>query len=107
GCGRGVEREAAALTKGDPGRGKDVITRHGCSSCHQIPGIGGTQGLVGPSLKGIANRSYVAGTLVNTPENMIRWIQNPQAVDQNTATPNLGLTAAAARDVAAYLYTLK
>jgi cytochrome c2 len=107
GCGRGVEREAAALTMGSPARGKDAINRHGCATCHQIPGIGGTQGLVGPPLKGIANRSYVAGTLVNAPENMTRWIQNPQAVDQKTAMPNLGLSEAEARDVAAYLYTLR
>jgi cytochrome c1 len=38
---------------------------------------------------------------------MIRWIQNPQAVDQKTAMPNLGVTDAEARDVAAYLYTLR
>ena len=45
--------------------------------------------------------------LQNTPDNMIRWIQNPQGVDDKTAMPNLGVTDADARDIASYLYTLK
>jgi cytochrome c1 len=38
---------------------------------------------------------------------MIRWIQNPPAVDEKTAMPNMGVTARDARDIAAYLYTLR
>jgi cytochrome c len=38
---------------------------------------------------------------------MVRWIQNPQTVDDKTAMPNLGVSARDARDIAAYLYTLK
>ncbi|HEX5080711.1 MAG TPA: c-type cytochrome [Blastocatellia bacterium] len=107
GCRRGFEREAAAMTGGDPARGKTAINRYGCAACHQIPGVSGPQGLVGPPLAGVASRVYIGGALGNTPANMIRWIQNPQAVDQKTAMPNLGVTDAEARDVAAYLYTLK
>jgi cytochrome c len=107
GCRRGIEREAEAMTGGDPARGKTAINRYGCAACHQIPGVSGAQGLVGPPLDGIARRSYIGGVLGNTPENMIRWIQNPQAVDQKTAMPNLGVTDAEARDIAAYLYTLR
>jgi cytochrome c len=107
GCRRGFEREAAAMTGGDPARGKTAINRYGCAACHQIPGVSGAQGLVGPPLDGVARRSYIGGVLGNTPENMIRWIQNPQAVDQKTAMPNLGVNDAEARDVAAYLYTMK
>lgn len=107
GCRRGIEREAAAMTGGDPARGKTAINRYGCVACHQIPGVSGAQGLVGPPLDGVARRSYIGGVLSNTPENMIRWIQNPQAVDQKTAMPNLGVTDAEARDIAAYLYTLR
>ena len=95
------------MTGGDPARGKTAINRYGCVACHQIPGVSGAQGLVGPPLDGVARRSYIGGVLSNTPENMIRWIQNPQAVDQKTAMPNLGVTEAEARDVAAYLYTLR
>jgi cytochrome c1 len=45
--------------------------------------------------------------LHNTPENMIRWIEDPQAVDSLTAMPTLGLSDREARDIAAYLYTLR
>jgi cytochrome c1 len=69
-----------------------------------IPGIPGASGQVGPPLAGIGGRSYIAGVLVNTPEDMIRWIVNPRAVDSLTAMPALGVTAAEARDIAAYLY---
>jgi cytochrome c1 len=50
---------------------------------------------------------YIAGVLPNTPENMIRWLQNPQAVDHLTVMPNMGITEADARDIAGYLYTLR
>jgi cytochrome c1 len=62
---------------------------------------------VGPNLQGIASRAYIAGVLPNTPDNMVRWIQNPQAVDEKTAMPNVGVSSRDARDIAAYLYTLK
>ena len=107
GCRRGVERDAAAMTGGDPARGKTAITRYGCAACHQIRGVIGAQGLVGPPLEGVARRAYIGGVLGNSPDNMIRWVQNPQAVDQKTAMPNLGVTDADARDIAAYLYTLR
>jgi cytochrome c len=107
GCQRGFEREAAAMTGGDPARGKATISRFGCVACHQIPGVSGAQGMVGPPLEGVARRSYIGGVLGNSPENMIRWVQNPQAIDQKTAMPNLGVTDADARDIAAYLYTLR
>jgi len=81
--------------------GHEGLRQH--SLCHQIPGVGGAQGLVGPPVGGVARRAYVGGVLSNSPENMIRWVQNPQAVDQKTAMPNLGVTDADARDIAAYL----
>jgi cytochrome c1 len=106
-CKREVERVAAAMTGGEPGIGKQVIQQYGCVSCHTIPGIPGAHALVGPSLEHIASRMYVAGVLPNTPENMLRWLQNPLAVDPLTAMPNLGVTEADARDIASYLYTLR
>jgi hypothetical protein len=37
---------------------------------------------------------------------MVRWLENPPAVDPPTAMPNLQLNRHDARDIAAYLYTL-
>jgi cytochrome c len=50
---------------------------------------------------------YVAGVLANTPDNLIQCIRNPPDVDPRTAMPNLGIGEPDARDIAAYLYTLK
>jgi cytochrome c len=62
---------------------------------------------VGPPLTMFARRAYIAGQLTNQPDNLIRWIQNPQAVEPGTAMPNLGVIPEIARDMAAYLYTLQ
>ena len=83
------------------------MRKYGCQSCHTIPGVVGADGLVGPPLAGIASRSYIAGVLPNAPANMLRWIQDPKLVDSLTAMPNVGVTPSDARNIAAYLYTLR
>jgi cytochrome c1 len=95
------------MTGGDPLRGRENIRGYGCTSCHTIPGIPEAEAQVGPPLTSIASRSYIAGVVTNTPENMVRWIRDPRAVDSLTVMPNLGVTDSDARDIAAYLYTLK
>ncbi len=88
-------------------RGAELIAEVGCGSCHHIPGIEGADGLVGPPLHHMANRTYIAGVLRNSPENMMRWIQNPQAVVPGNAMPDMGLTENQAADITAYLATLE
>jgi len=102
-----IERKAAEMTGGEPSRGRDVIRRYGCSTCHAIPGVEGARGQVGPSLEGIASRAYLAGKLPNSPANMIKWIREPQDVQPGTAMPELGVTEQDGKDIAAYLYTLR
>lgn len=95
------------MVGGNPDRGPLLIRAYGCGTCHTIAGVSGANGLVGPPLTGIAQRSYIAGVLPNAPENLVRWIENPKAVDSLTAMPVLGVSPADARDIAAYLYTLR
>lgn len=102
-----TEEAARLMTGGEPRRGRELIERNGCGSCHTIPGIAGANALVGPSLDRIASRTYIAGVLENSPENMLRWVENPPGVDPLTAMPNLRLSPSDVRDVAAYLYTLR
>ncbi len=97
--------EAAQVVGGDPERGALAFRRYGCGSCHTLGGVPGANGLVGPPLGGIGARTYIAGVLTNTPENLTRWIQSPQEVDSLTAMPDLGVGANEARDIAAWLYT--
>ena len=102
-----LERAASAMTGGDASRGRAAIQRYGCAACHTIPGVKGADALVGPSLEHVASRSYVGGVLPNTPDNLVRWVQDPPGVDPLTAMPKLGVTDGDARDIACYLYTLK
>ena len=104
----GVSAEqAASLTRGGRAeRGKVWIQEYGCGGCHQIPGIRGARGRVGPPLGEVATRLFIAGATPNQPTNLIAWIQDPPAIDSSTAMPNVGLSREQARDVAAYLYTL-
>ena len=50
---------------------------------------------------------YLAGRVPNTPDNITKWIQHPHAIDDKTAMPETGVTDQDARDIAAYLYTLR
>ena len=97
----------APRTGGVASRGATVIAQKGCGSCHTIPGIHCANGLVGPPLIYFSRRTMIAGELPNTAENLVRWVRSPQSVESGTAMPNLGLTYEDARDVAAYLYTLR
>lgn len=92
---------------GDPKAGVGIIIRQACGSCHQIPGVQQAIGLVGPPLGGIAARVYLAGHILNTPDNMITWLRFPQTVVPGNPMPDMGLDETEARDVAAYLYTMR
>ena len=92
---------------GDAERGRTALDGFGCGTCHVIPGVRGAVGAVGPPLSGFAQRAYIAGQLPNQPENLLRWVQDPQEVEPGTAMPDLGVGPAVARDMAAYLYTLR
>src|SRR4051794_3949912 len=103
GCQQEPTRSTAA--NGDPHRGAAAIYRYGCGSCHTIAKLRYAHGLVGPPLTNMNARMYVAGVLQNNPDNMVRWIRNPQGVDNKTAMPNLGVSTQDATDIAAYLYS--
>jgi cytochrome c2 len=92
---------------GDPESGRLLLRQYGCASCHSIPGVPGASGNVGPPLEGIAHRVYLGGVLPNTPENMSRWIREPQRFDPLTAMPDMQVPEDKARHMVAYLYRLR
>lgn len=104
GCGGPTD---GAVAGGNPAQGAALIARLGCGSCHVIPGIAGADGLVGPPLAKIGVRTIIAGLLPNTPENLEAWIENPQAVVPGNAMPNMEVNKDEAKDIVAYLYTLR
>jgi cytochrome c1 len=84
-----------------------VIEQKNCGACHTIPGIRRARGMVAPPLYWFSRRTFIAGQLPNTPANLVRWVQSPVSVEPRTAMPMVGLSDQEARDVAAYLYTLR
>jgi cytochrome c1 len=97
---------AREVPGGDAGRGRRLISAYGCGACHVVPGVAGARGLVGPPLTSFAHRAYLAGSLPNTPSNLVRWIQAPQSIRPGSAMPNLEVSEPDAHDIAAYLYAL-
>jgi cytochrome c2 len=103
---RGRTPRASTVDFGDAEAGKVAMRHYGCVGCHVIPGVRDAVGLVGPPLTKMGRRSYIAGELANTPENLVRWIMDPQGVEPGTAMPDLGVSRDDARNIAAYLERL-
>jgi len=98
--------QASFATDNTSARGKDLIGQYGCGTCHTIPGIDTANGRVGPPLAGIADRIFIAGRLQNSPENIAKWIADPQSISPGSAMPNMGVKPEDAREIADYLETL-
>ncbi len=98
---------SVASNREDRERGKVALQQYACVTCHVIPGVVAATNPVGPSLEGIATRSYLAGIVPNTRENMIRWLRSPQAIDPGSAMPDLSVSERDAQDIAAFLDTLR
>lgn len=92
---------------GDPAAGATAIEAYGCGACHAIPGVRGADSLVAPPLDGWGHRSFIAGAVANDFDNLVAWIQDPDTVEPGTAMPDVGVTDADARDIAAYLLDLR
>jgi cytochrome c len=102
----GDDAHRTTYAVGDAERGATLIEEKGCGACHTIPGVRRARGVVAPPLDRFALRSFIAGEVANTPDNLIRWLKEPRAIAPKTAMPAVGLTDDEARDVAAFLYEL-
>jgi len=96
---------AAANVQGDPVRGEAMFIQYGCGSCHALKNVRTATGMVGPPLDGVALRVIIGGHLANSPENMEKWIRDPQQVSPGTAMPDLNVGEGDARDITAFLYS--
>ncbi|MDB6044454.1 MAG: cytochrome c class [Gammaproteobacteria bacterium] len=99
GCGGGPDPARLAQAR--------TLIAADCAACHQVPGVSGAKGRVGPSLAGIAKQQIIAGHFANTPETLVSWIEHPQHMLPGNAMPEMGLSHEQARTIAAYLYTLE
>lgn len=97
-------QQAEAMTAGHVDAGRTATTRYGCGSCHVISGVAGANGKVGPDLTAVSERATIAGRLANQPDAMVSLLRHPQAAVPGGGMPEMGVTEADARDMAAFLY---
>jgi cytochrome c oxidase subunit 2 len=78
-----------------------------CTACHTVRGTE-ARGRAGPDLTHVGGReSLAAGLLPNTPENLARWIADPQALKPRVLMPTFPLPPGAVAALAAYLGSLR
>jgi cytochrome c oxidase subunit II len=78
---------APAPTNPTAQRGQQVFEANTCVACHTVQGTAAT-GRVGPDLSHVGDRATLAGgVLENTPDNLGRWIRDPQAVKSGALMP--------------------
>ena len=70
-------------------QGQQLFKTKGCAACHAVRGYAGGAPDK-PNLTNFGKRKYLAaGVLKNTPENLARWLRNPQAVKPGNYMPTL------------------
>ena len=75
------QQQPPSASSGDAKAGQQLFAQKGCVACHTIRGLPGAVGVIGPNLNDMKTRTTLAsGMLENTPENMARWIQDPQKI---------------------------
>jgi cytochrome c oxidase subunit 2 len=94
-------------TQGAAAAGQRVFESTACVNCHTISGTT-AKGLFGPDLTHLMSRQTLAsGMLSNTPENLRRWIADPQKIKEGALMPAFGLSESEQEAIVRYLLTLK
>jgi cytochrome c oxidase subunit 2 len=101
----GQRRPPAMPTSGPLGQGLDVFKSKTCISCHALGELGKA---VGPDLSHVGSRTTLgAGILTNTPDNLEKWLRDPQGVKPGILMPNVQLSKDEVQALVAYLESLK
>ena len=88
-------------------KGRQLVAAKGCVACHTFPDVKWPRGGLGPSLEGFGRQGLIAGRLPNQPGVLMQFVRNAPALVPGTAMPAIPMTDQEARDVTAYLLTLK
>jgi len=98
---------ASPPSAGGAAKGAEIFKEKNCVNCHSIAGLM-TKGHVAPDLTHVGSRTTLAaGTLPNTPENLAKWLENPDAVKKGVNMPQIGLEPDQIKDLVAFLEGLK
>jgi cytochrome c oxidase subunit 2 len=86
---------------GEAAVGEQLFMSMACVNCH-------VENPIGPDLTHFGSRETIGtGVLDNTPDNLAKWLRNPQAVKPGVHMPNLNLTDAEINALVAYLEASK
>jgi cytochrome c oxidase subunit II len=89
------------------GAGRTAFLAQSCVNCHRVRGTS-AQGSYGPDLTHLMSRQTLAsGMIENTPENLRRWVADPQQIKPGCLMPAFGLSDRQRNDVVGYLLTLR
>lgn len=92
---------------GTVSEGRKIFERVACINCHTVAGTP-ANGRFGPDLTHLMSRETIAsGAAPNTPENLRRWIENPNAIKPGCRMPPMGLNDQQLDAVTAYLVSLR
>ncbi|MGQ3095665.1 MAG: c-type cytochrome [Roseateles sp.] len=105
-CGGPPDR-TPTLGNADASRGRQLVADKGCVACHSFPDVRWPRGGLGPSLENFARQNLIAGRLPNQPGVLMQFVRDAPALVPGTAMPTTPMTDQEARDVTAYLLTLK
>ncbi|MHB1132291.1 MAG: cytochrome c oxidase subunit II [Chloroflexota bacterium] len=100
-------KPAVAPTTPEAQQGQQLFNQRGCANCHALAGTA-ARGVIGPNLTHMGSRSTIGANLLeNTPDNMSRWLADPQQFKPGNLMPNLGLDESAVRQLTAYMGSLR
>jgi len=92
---------------GDAASGEQFFIEMPCIGCHTIANTK-AQGKIGPDLTHFASRDiFAGGVLANTPDNLSKWLADPQAIKPGNQMPNLHLGTAGIEMLVTFLESLK
>ncbi len=104
---------AGTASGGDPARGQALFldAKKQCIACHVVDGTN-ARGVTGPNLTYYGSRTTIAaGTLPNTPENLVRWLHDPNAIKPGNLMGKVikpgSLSEQEIADLVAYLESMK
>ncbi|MGN7469577.1 cytochrome c oxidase subunit II [Brevibacillus sp. SAFN-007a] len=100
---KGVQSKEPAVALSPGAKQGQEIFNKSCLGCHAIAGKGGK---LGPNLTNFADRERVAGILAHTPENVAKWLKDPQKEKPGNNMPNLNLDDAQVKALVEYMSTL-
>jgi cytochrome c oxidase subunit 2 len=100
------QRRPAAVSKA-ASQGQRIFETTACINCHTVVGTV-ANGHFGPDLTHLMSRDTIAaGAANNTPENLRRWITNPDAIKPGSLMPAMQLSDQDLDALSAYLETLR